>query len=113
MGTDERMLEKNAGPMISINPMTFHGISDEAKKQFLDLQLRMVTSSINHEYARMELGDDDDFDRCEQLLDYMNDCRKQYFEARSELEAFDAYALADFEAELIRQKQAMLTEYQA
>jgi hypothetical protein len=85
------ILGESIKPAINVNPLAHPKASDEAKKQLLELQLRMVTSSINHEYARIELADDDSF----------------------ELEIYDPYALADFEADLIRQKQATIAPYQA
>ena len=113
MNKRKDILAEAVKPVISVNPLARPGSSDEAKKQLLELQLRMVTSSINHEYARIELADDDSFERREELLDYMHICRRQYLEARSELEIYDPYALADFEADLIRQKQATIAPYQA
>ena len=107
------ILGESSRPLISVNPLAHANTSDQAKKQLLELQLRMVTSSINHEYARVELEDDDSFERREELLEYMQVCRRQYLEARSELEIYDPYALADFEADLIRQKQATIAPYQA
>jgi len=107
------ILGESIKPAINVNPLAHPKASDEAKKQLLELQLRMVTSSINHEYARIELADDDSFERREELLEYMHLCRRQYLEARSELEIYDPYALADFEADLIRQKQATIAPYQA
>ena len=88
----------------------------ETKKQLLGLQLRMVTNSINHEYARIELDDDDsddDLERRDELLEYMQLCHHQYLEARSKLQKYDPHALADLEADLIRQKQSTIAPYQA
>ena len=70
--------------MIRILPLARDGAPDAAKKQLLELQLKMATSSINHEYARMEYDDADDRERRDDLLEYMHDCRRQYFEARGE-----------------------------
>ena len=109
MATREHSNETTDGPMISVSPMARDGATDEARKQLLELQLRMVTCSINHEYARIELDDLGEFERNEEILSYMNDCRIQYLEARSELVTYDPYALADFEADLMRQKQATLS----
>ena len=109
MATREYSNEIADGPMISVSPMARDGATDEARKQLLELQLRMVTCSINHEYARIELDDLGEFESNEEILAYMNDCRIQYLEARSELVTYDPYALADFEADLMRQKQATLS----
>lgn len=98
-------------PAINVLPITH--INEEAKKQFLELQLKMATCSVNHEYARMEFDTAGNRTRRDELLDYMHECRSQYFEARQELSIYDPYAVADFEADLMRQKQMMLPVYQA
>ena len=113
MGSQGCMNEEEMGTMISFNPVTPQHAPEDVKQQFLELQLKMVTNSINHEYARMELDDIKDFERQDELESYMHDCRCSYFEARSELASYDPYALAEFEADLIKQKQVMLSQYQA
>jgi Cft2 family RNA processing exonuclease len=79
--------------------------------QILEMQLKMATSSINHEYARIEFDDTDDHERREELLEFMDDCRSQYIEARNALVVHDPYALETFEADLLRQKQVTLNPY--
>jgi hypothetical protein len=98
---------------IRIRTIEMSGAADDAQKQLVELQLRMATSSINHEYARIEYEDIADHERRENLLEYMHDCRREYFEARAELEVYDPYALMEFEADLMRQKQATLSHYSA
>lgn len=98
---------------VSISLLPISHANEEAKKGLLELQLKMATSSVNHEYARMEFDTVEDNTKREELLDYMNECRNQYFDARSKLSAHDPYAVADFEADLMRQKQIMLPVYQA
>lgn len=107
MGIREHGLDTN-DPTISINPLSGPRVSEELKKQFLELQLRMATSSINHEYARIEFDDAEDHERRDELLEYMHECRQQYQEARQALSIYDPYALADFEADLMRQKMMTL-----
>lgn len=96
---------------ISIVPLDVPLKSDEDRKALLELQLMMATSSINHEYARMEFEDTLNVERKEELLDYMHECRAQYFEARENLAGYDPYALVEFEQDLMKQKQVMLTNY--
>lgn len=79
----------------------------------LQLQLTMATSSINHEYARMEFEDTVDGDRKEELLDYMAACRDKYFEARESLVVYDPHAVQEFEADLFRQKLETLNRFNA
>lgn len=79
----------------------------------LKLQLVMATNSINHEYARMEFEDTIDGERKEELLEYMNGCREQYFEARESLSHFDTHALVEFETDLLTQKSRTLNRFTA
>ncbi|MFH0798683.1 MAG: hypothetical protein V2A66_00690 [Pseudomonadota bacterium] len=112
MSTKERGATKDDS-MISILPMASSLDREGAKKQLLELQLKMATCSINHEYARIEFSEAADMERRDELLDYMRECHSQYFEARTELSAYDPYELAAFEADLMRQKQIMLGGMQA
>ncbi len=109
----ETLTHEDDGTMIQILPLVREGATDDARKQILEVQLKMATSSINHEYARAEYDRARDYEHREELLQYMHDCRCQYFEARSELSTYDPYALMDFEADLIRQKLMTMTEYNA
>lgn len=86
--------------------------SNDIDERIIELQLKMATSSINHEYARIEYEDTADRERREELLDFMNDCHCQYLEARSQLITHDPYALQQFEFDLLRQKQATVSPYQ-
>ena len=101
------------GPAIDINPVANAGATTETRQELLELQLRMATCSINHEYARKEFDDAHDRERREDLLEYMHTCRCEYYQARSALAAYDPYALAEFEADLLRQKQMTLASYNA
>lgn len=98
---------------ISVGPLAKDDVADEIQKKLLELQLKMAACSINHEYARMEFDEVDDLGAREELLDYMHDCRSEYLQARAALAAYDPYALEEFEADLMRQKQAALPHYNA
>lgn len=113
MGTREADFRNQDDPMISIHPIAMTAADADAQKQLLELQLKMATSSINHEYARIEFDGAGDRERRDDLLEYMHECRTAYFEARSVLSSYDPYALADFEADLMRQKQMTLCGAQA
>lgn len=103
MGAREFQRRADEGPTFNILPIPGVG-SEEARRGLVELQLKMATSSINHEYARLEFDDASDRERRDELMEYMNDCRREYFEARRLLSAYDSNALADFEADLWRQK---------
>lgn len=98
---------------ISIIPLDVDCKSEEDRRALLELQLMMATSSINHEYARMEFDDTENVERKEELLEFMNECRAQYFEARQDLASYNPYSLVDFEQDLMHQKQMMLAHYNA
>lgn len=106
------MAESNEA-MFDVPMLARAGMDDQAKQYLLELQLKMAASSINHEYARVQFDDENDRSRREDLLEYMHDCRCEYYEARSTLAAYDPYALAEFETDLMRQKQATLSCYEA
>ncbi|MFH1873915.1 MAG: hypothetical protein ABH859_01860 [Pseudomonadota bacterium] len=97
----------------SIMPIIDEKLSEQRKKALLELQMQMATSSINHEYARMEFDESKDLDQKEELLDYMEQCRSQYLQARENLERHDPFGLIEFEQDLIRQKNSTLNHYHA
>ena len=85
----------------------------EEENPVLKLQLVMATNSINHEYARMEFEDTVDSERQEELLEYMSNCRQQYFDARESLVNYDQHALQEFETDLLQQKFKTLNRFSA
>jgi len=83
------------------------------EERMMELQLTMATTSINHEYARIEFDENIDYERREELLKYMSDCRGKYLEAREEFANYNPIALETFERDLIMQKLATVTHYNA
>jgi len=105
------MLEQRDQKMIAILPITGEATESSSLKYLLDLQLKMATSSINHEYARLEYDDKGvAHERREELLEYMQNCHQVYCEAREKLQNFDPYALDEFERDLMLQKQQTFSE---
>lgn len=98
----------NEGPSIHLQPMVSEAAEQGTVDDLLALQLAMTTSSINHEYARMEFEENSDCLRREELLRYMHDCRTHYLDAREKLVLRDPTGLLTFEHDLIRQKQLMV-----
>ena len=86
---------------------------DAHEEKILELQLMMATTSINHEYAKIEFDEVDDYERRHELLDYMADCRGKYLSARSQLANFNPLVLETFERDLLLQKLATITHYNA
>lgn len=83
------------------------------KDPLLELQMAMATSSINHEYARIEYEDSMDAERKDELAQFMEDCHKKYLEAREKLAASHPQVLESFEKDLAHQKQSTITHYNA
>lgn len=111
MNTKDMRRDNSNGATINVQAIGNIASSINLKERILEMQLKMATSSINHEYARIEFDDTEDRERKEELLDFMEDCRCQYLEARRSLAAHDPYALEEFEADLLRQKQTTITPY--
>lgn len=82
-----------------------------AKDPILELQLAMATSSINHEYARMEFDEAPCRERKEELDYYMDECRQKYLEARDQLKNLSPSTIEQFEADLAFQKNSTLQQY--
>ncbi|MFH1652750.1 MAG: hypothetical protein ABIE74_01710 [Pseudomonadota bacterium] len=97
----------------TILPIAPETSSDEDKKVFMELQLKMVTSSINHEYARREYLNEKEYMKKQELSNYMSKCRSGYDEARAELKKLSPLKLHEFEKDLFEQKIKHLTHYEA
>jgi hypothetical protein len=83
------------------------------EEKLLNLQLTMATTSINHEYARIEFDKSDDYEKKEELLKYMAACRHKYLKAREELAKYSPAILEAFEKDLNLQKLSTITVYHA
>lgn len=88
-------------------------LEERHEEKMLELQLTMATTSINHEYARMEFDDSADYERKEELLNYMSECRGKYLSARNELAKFNPMVLETFERDLLLQKLTTIKTYHA
>jgi len=84
-----------------------------SREHILNLQLSMATSSVNHEYARIEYEESVNIDRKEELLHYMSECRQRYDEARDELSCVNPLILETFESDLAAQKRSTMVHYHA
>ncbi|MBI2092223.1 MAG: hypothetical protein HYT75_04430 [Deltaproteobacteria bacterium] len=84
-----------------------------SREHILNLQLVMATTSVNHEYARVEYEESSDIERKEELLRYMTECREKYDGAREELACFNPLVLETFESELAMQKRSTMVHYHA
>lgn len=84
-----------------------------SREHILNLQLVMATTSVNHEYARMEYEDTIDIERKEELMHYMHECREKYEEAREELSCVNPLVLEKFENDLAHQKRTTMVHYHA
>jgi len=110
----ENEFSENGKIIISLDDLTDELSEDEVhEEKMIELQLTMATTSINHEYARLEFDEADDYERREELLGYMTDCRGKYLEARTQLAKFFPAVLETFERDLILQKLTTITHYHA
>ena len=107
----KRAIEEQSNQGISITPIAVD--KPQKAKAALDLQLKMVTSSVNHEYARIEYDECLDRQRKEDLIEYMSDCQFEYLNAREDLAHIDPYAVQEFEYDLLLQKQRTIGEFHA
>lgn len=105
----QRSLDNGGQIVVSADTVT----SEKANDPILELQLSMATSSINHEYARIEYDETTDAERRETLLDYMDQCRAKYTDARTKLTTMSPSIVDQFEAELVQQKKMTLSQYHA
>lgn len=110
MATQDKIIREFSELKLNIHPTETADIRDACDK-ILELQLKMATSSINHEYARIEYDDTRDIERREELLGFMDDCRIQYLDARNSLGVHDPNAVENFEADLLRQKQTVNSQF--
>ncbi len=107
--TKQRSLDNGGKIVVSAKTLA----ADKVHDPILDLQLSMATSSINHEYARIEYDETADTERREALLDYMEECRSKYVEARTKLTTMSPSIVEQFENELVQQKKMTLTQFNA
>lgn len=84
-----------------------------SREHLLNLQLVMATTSVNHEYARMEYEETIDMERKEELMNFMGECRQKYEDAREELSNLNPLILETFENELVIQKKTTMVHYHA
>ena len=84
-----------------------------SREHILNLQLVMATTSVNHEYARIEYEETRDIERKEELERYMCECREKYDEARDELSCVNTLVLETFETDLAHQKRTTMVHYHA
>lgn len=83
----------------------------EQETDLVNLQMVLVTSSMNHEYARKELDKTRSFDKKQNLLSRMSHLKSLYFEARKRLAKFHPDRLDSLEKELRQQKQTVLSDH--
>lgn len=76
-----------------------------------NLELVLVTASMNHEYAKKELEKTRSFHRQQELLVRMSNLKNLYFQAREALAAAVPEKLAEIEKDLRTQKQIVFPEH--
>ncbi|MBI2981124.1 MAG: hypothetical protein HYY44_02290 [Deltaproteobacteria bacterium] len=76
-----------------------------------NLELVLVTASMNHEYAKKEYDKSQSFHRKEELMTRMSHLKSLYFNVRQTLEKTQPDRLAEIEEELRSQKEQVFHEY--
>lgn len=109
----EKSKETSKEVSFTILPIAPKTSSEEEKKAFMEVQLQMVTNSINHEYACQEYDDTEDVSKKEELSAYMDQCINDYEEAREKLREMSPLNVDEFERDLFSQKKKYLPRYKA
>ena len=86
-------------------------MTQEAPEGVTDLEMVLVTSSMNHEYAKQELEKTSSYQRKQDLLSRMAHLKSLYFNAREALAMTQPDKLANLEEELRLQKQNVFNSY--
>ncbi|MBI2083952.1 MAG: hypothetical protein HYT76_10400 [Deltaproteobacteria bacterium] len=76
-----------------------------------NLELVLVTASMNHEYAKKEYEKTQSFHRREELMARMSHLKSLYFNVRQALAETQPIRLAEIEEELRLQKEQVFPEY--
>ncbi len=77
-----------------------------------NLQMIMVTTSMNHEYTRKAYEKTKGFEKREELMSRMSNLKSLYFTAREQLANLSPDKLVEIEGELQFQKQTVLSDSQ-
>ena len=83
----------------------------ENSEETPNLELVLVTASMNHEYAKKEMEKARSFHKREELLQRMSHLKRLYFDAREALAVVDPTRLNELEEELRLEKQKVFQEY--
>lgn len=84
--------------------------SQAQKTDVISLQMVLVTSSMNHEYARRALQKAKSYEKKQDLLLRMDQLKNLYYSARHQLSLRNPEKLDSLERELNLQKQQVFAE---
>ncbi len=85
-------------------------VSKGGKSDLVNLQMVLVTSSMNHEYARKAYVKTRSYDKKQELLERMEHLKSLYYNARKQLITCYPDRVSTIETELNAQKQAFFAE---
>lgn len=83
---------------------------ENKKIDLVNLQMVLVTSSMNHEYTRKELEKCRSYAKQQELLVRMTNLKNLYFAARHKMQITNPEKLKAIEEEIQLQKQTVLSE---
>lgn len=98
------------GPADSEGVTGLMELARHERPDLVNLQMVLVTSSMNHEYARKALEKTHSYDKKQDLLERMNQLKSLYFSARDKLALTHPERLESLENELRLQKQMVLSD---
>ncbi len=81
-----------------------------SRRDFIDLQMVMVNSSLTHEYARKAYEKCGSYHKKLQILERMEALKALYYDARHRLEKMNPDRLESVERELSLQKQNVFSD---
>lgn len=82
----------------------------QGSSELVDMQLMLVTTSMNHEYSRKEYEKTGSYDRQQELLIRMSQLKELYFSVRDKLSLAYPERLEVIEKELRFEKQTVLSD---
>ena len=86
-------------------------LQEDSRPELVNLQMILVTSSMNHEYARKAYESCKIYSRQQELLVRMSHLKNLYFVTRKKLAETYPDRLQAIEEELQFQKQAVFSDY--
>jgi hypothetical protein len=99
---DQELIEEGGQPI---------DLTQEGRSDLVNLQMVMVSSSMNHEYVRKAYERCKSYHKQQELLARMSQLKTLYYVARTKLAEAHPDRLEAIEVELSQQKQTVLSDH--